>query len=377
MRIRNEWKLLLFGALIVFSSCLTICSVYSTSGLKRNFVHSSIHSSTYLQENISLHYFFHPLCGICIDAHQEVLDFLNTHPEIQYIEYDISNSTQKEAAESYLNTEYLSWPSVVIEITPCKYYINGQFITSKNLENIYSYLIDNPLSCEEWMYYREYNIWIPLITGLLSGLSPCVILITGVFGTSLLANQSKKYFLFSLVGFSLGVLIMYFIIGFLFTYFMDVASMLLSGLTLKLVLGIPLILLGLWQCIDAWNENSRLFRTPEKLKKFFKNLSEENSMFSSFLLGSAFTILKSPCIGGILLSLLFSINQVGLYVPGRVMTALLLFSIGVLVPIITIFGILRIGISNEKISTFRVKARPYLRLISGLVIIITALLAII
>ena len=102
---------------------------------------------------------------------------------------------------------------------------------------------------------------------------------------------------------------------------------------------------------------------------------ESESGLSSFLLGSSFTILKSPCIAGVLLSLVFSINQTGAFSAGRVLFALGLFSIGVLIPILAVFGILRLGISNEKINAFRIKARPYLRLLSGLVIILTTVLA--
>jgi len=372
MKIENKIWIFLCGTILIFSIFIWLRSFPFDNSQGITVVPQS---SIFIQENATLHFIYHPGCSICVEAHEQVVEFLANHPEILYVPYDVSNTTEEVAAKQFLNTEYLSWPSVVIEIDPCKYFINGQFITSDNLESIYSHLINNPQSCEEWTYYREYKMWIPIVTGLLSGLSPCIILITGVFGTSIVANQSKKYFLFGLVGFSLGVLLMYFIIGFVFIYFMDFASIILSGLALKLILGIPLILLGLWQCIDAWNENSRLFRTPDKLKKFFKELTEENSLVSSFLLGSAFTLLKSPCIAGILLSLLFSINQVGLFSVGKVVTALLLFSLGVLIPIITVFGILRIGISNDKINALRVKTRPYLRLLSGLVIIATTIVA--
>ena len=109
----------------------------------------------------------------------------------------------------------------------------------------------------------------------------------------------------------------------------------------QLILGIPLVGLGIWQCVDAWNENSRLFKTPDKIKGFFKNMVEKESGLSSFLLGSSFTVLKAPCIAGILLSLVFSINQTGAFSLGRILFALGLFSIGVLIPILTVFGILR------------------------------------
>jgi cytochrome c biogenesis protein CcdA len=335
------------------------------------------HNAFKVEENTTLHFIMSSLCQLCLDAFDEVQEFLSNHPEITLRVYEMTNETEKEMAKDFLNSDELYWPTVIFERGLCKYLINGQSITSKTLEEVYSQIINNPSSCQEWTYYQEFKYWVAFVTGILSGLSPCIILITGVFGTSLIANQSRNYFLRSLIGFSLGVLLMYFIIGFSFTFFIDGAIKLFGGIAMKLILGIPLILLGLWQCIDAWNENSRLFKTPEKLKGFFRNLTENDSGLSAFLLGAAFTLLKSPCIAGILLSLIFSVNRSGSFGIGRVSYALGLFSIGVLIPILAVFGILRIGISNEKINIFRVKARPYLRLISGLVIIVTTIFAII
>ena len=363
--------ILLFGAIIL--------SIPSRSSERWIAVEDNMsefpQSASTVEENTTLHFIMSDLCSICHDAFDEIQEFLTSHPEISLIVYEMTNETEKDMAKDFLNSEELYWPTVIFERGLCKYLINGQSITAKTLEDVYSQIINNPSSCQEWTYYQEFKYWVAFVTGLLSGLSPCIILITGVFGTSLAANQSRNYFLKSLVGFSLGVLLMYFIIGFSFTFFIDGALKLFGGIAMKLILGIPLILLGLWQCIDAWNENSRLFKTPDKLKRFFKSLTENESGVSAFLLGAAFTLLKSPCIAGILLSLIFSINQSGSFGVGRVSFSLGLFSIGVLIPILAVFAILRVGISNEKINTFRVKARPYLRLISGLVIIVTTIFA--
>jgi cytochrome c biogenesis protein CcdA len=342
---------------------------------RENNKSSFLNSSSIMEENTTLHFLKHEGCGMCESAYDEILAFLGNHPEISLITYEMSNETEYEMAVDFLsNSEDVFWPTVIFERGVCKYLINGQSITVKVLEEVYDQIINNPSSCQEWTYYQEFRYWVAFVTGLLSGLSPCIILITGVFGTSLVANQSKNYFRSSMIGFSSGVLLMYFIIGFAFTFFIDGAMTLFSGLAIKLILGIPLIILGLWQCIDAWNQDSRLFKTPDRVKGFFKNLVEKESGVSSFLLGTSFTILKAPCIAGVLLSLMFSINQTGSFVIGRIVLALALFSIGVLIPILIVFGILRLGISNEKINTFRLKARPYLRLISGLVIIATTIL---
>jgi cytochrome c-type biogenesis protein len=365
----------IFIFLVLCAIFISFSSNTLSNSMENDYTNSNfLNSSSILDENTTLYFLKHEGCGMCEAAWDEISIFLNNHPEVSLITYEMSNETELEMAREFLgDPEKLYWPTVVFERGLCKYLINGQSITDKVLEEVYNQIINNPSSCQEWTYYQEFRYWVAFVTGLLSGLSPCIILITGVFGTSLVANRSRNYFRSSMIGFSLGVLIMYTIIGFSFAFFIDGAMTLFSGLAIKLILGIPLIILGLWQCIDAWNQDSRLFNTPDKIKVFFKNLVEKESGLSSFLLGSSFTILKAPCIAGILLSLVFSINQSGAFSPGRILLALGLFAIGVLIPILAVFGILRLGISNEKINNFRVKARPFLRLISGLVIIVTTI----
>ena len=153
-----------------------------------------------------------------------------------------------------------------------------------------------------------------------------------------------------------------------FTFLLDFASVFLTSMALRLIVGVPLIILGLWYIIDAWNEDSRLFKTPDAVKKFLKSMAGKASVISTFLLGLAFTLIKSPCVAGIMLSLLFNINQYATDSMSMI-TTIIIFGLGILLPIIIIMGLLRVGISNEKINENREKYKPYIRIISGLLII--------
>ncbi len=175
-----------------------------------------------------------------------------------------------------------------------------------------------------------------------------------------------------MIGFIVGVLAAYLGIGLLFTYLYDFASAFFNSIFLKLIIGIPLILLGAWMCLDAFNEKSKLFKTPDKMKKIFKNLAEKGTIISTLLLGLAFTLIKSPCIASIMLSLLLKINTLGSNI-GLIISNIMLFCIGVILPIVLIFGLMKWGISSEKVNEKRIKFRPYLRLLTGILIIFITL----
>ncbi|MHA1847413.1 MAG: hypothetical protein ACTSYS_10000 [Promethearchaeota archaeon] len=158
----------------------------------------------------------------------------------------------------------------------------------------------------------------------------------------------------------------------------------MNSLVLRLIIGIPLMILGTWYIIDFKNKESRLFKTPEKVKYLFKRMmanvdvSMLVSLLSTFILGFSFTIIKSPCVSGILLSIMFKIT---LQNPGialdlfniLLIKTMIAFSVGIITPIAILFILLGIGISSKKVEKSREKIRPYLRLISGIVILITTL----
>lgn len=325
--------------------------------------------------DMELYYFYIQGCPICIEKETIVDSFNNTHDNINYTKVAINSGYPEQDAfaqgffSDYLdNPTQIPNPSAVFALDSCRILILKDDITPTVLEDIYQSLMDDPEYCDGWMEYGTFNLWIAFVTGLVSGLSPCVVLMTGVLGTSIFASKDKKTFLLSAVGFILGVMFAYFFIGIAFTYLFEFASTVLTSLTLRLAVGIPLILLGLWYVIDAWNENSRLFKTPERVKIFLKSMAGKGSVVSTFLLGLAFTLIKSPCVAGIMLSLLFNINQYSTG-AGSMIISIIIFALGILLPILIVFAFLRVGISSEKINENRQKYRPYIRLVSGLLII--------
>ena len=134
--------------------------------------------------------------------------------------------------------------------------------------------------------------------------------------------------------------------------------------------------LGLWFILDAWNEKSKLFETPEGVKALFKKLSGKGSFIWSFILGLIFTLLKMACVATFMFSLILQINVSGTN-PLVIYPSMALFSLGLVIPVCVVFLLIALGTSSEKLNHLRIKFRPYIRIISGLIIITATIITII
>ena len=130
-------------------------------------------------------------------------------------------------------------------------------------------------------------------------------------------------------------------------------------------LGIILFILGFWYIADAFNPESKLFKTPDGRKKWFKPTAQKGTFLYAFTLGFVFSFIKIPCVGTILIALLLGVQSD----PASLWTELVLFYIGILIPLILVMLLLSYGVRSDKIETIRVKYRPWIRIASGLTII--------
>jgi len=381
--LKNNYKIFHFISILFLFSIV----IFNTCKISKNLYQSNLRPlSSYSPADIKLYFFLNNACDICLNKRVWLREFNNSHPELQYIEIEVySGDPQKDDfARNYFSTFPKSLigvpnPSVVIDINnSCRIFISSNYLELEIVNQVYENILNNnynetcrniPANMNGWIIYGEYNILLSFITGIFSGLSPCILLITIVLSGSFLSFQEKHKFFLVVIGFIVGILSAYLLIGILFSIFYDYASLILNNFTLKIIIGIPLILLGLWYMIDAWNKKSRLFSTPEKFKNLFKKLANKQNLLSAILLGLLFTILKSPCVAAILLSLLFNILN-NYFNKNLIILNIMVFSIGVIIPIIIIALILKLSMKFEKFNEKREKIRPFLRFISGLIIII-------
>ena len=213
---------------------------------------------------------------------------------------------------------------------------------------------------------EEINLALVIISGLIVGISPCILLMLSVFGSSFLITETKAKFFKISIGLLLGMILAYVIISVAFLYFVSLFNFFLI---FRYILAVILICIGIWQIIECKKEQSLIFKTPERIKLVLKDFIENNSGIYTFLVGMLFVFVKIPCFGGPYLALLYNLQ-----LNPFLVFYIFLYILAMLIPIILILILIRIGIESSKINDFRLKYRTYLRMLNGAILIILAIL---
>ncbi|MHA1719316.1 MAG: cytochrome c biogenesis CcdA family protein [Promethearchaeota archaeon] len=348
-----------------------LLTIFAILGFSLVFSLSTVNAQTSqinIDDQISLEYYSLKGCSICLEKEQYIDELKINHPTINLTKYIIVVEENFSEYLDYTDSLGLGKPTPPLAIFrkgDCVYGLVGEDITLNSLEQWYETFEKLEGVCPDWQG-KDITPWFAFVSGLITGLSPCVILVTAVISSALIVQEGKKTKLLPLfTGFTLGVLLMYFLLGMVVVFTFGFLGSTFFGTTIRIIFAVIMILLGLWYIIDAYNEKSKLFSTPEPIKKFVRNMADKGTFLYSFILGFVFSFLKIPCVGGIMISLIYGIsNNPALYVP-----SLILFYTGLLIPLVILMVILGIGVQTEKINQMRMKYRPALRIVSGLLII--------
>ena len=212
----------------------------------------------------------------------------------------------------------------------------------------------------------EINLFVSFISGLIVGLSPCIFLIISAFGTTLILSEEKSNFLKIVGGLLSGIILAYILITILFFYLIEVFLRFYTFI--RYIFAGILIVIGIWQIIESTKEKSLIYQTPSKVKLLLKNFIEKNSGFYAFMVGIIFILIKLPCMGAIYSALIYNF-----YSNPYFFFCLILYFIGMLIPILILLILLRLGLESSEINEMRLKYRPYLRIISGLTLILLSI----
>jgi cytochrome c-type biogenesis protein len=76
---------------------------------------------------------------------------------------------------------------------------------------------------------------------------------------------------------------------------------------------------------------------------------------------------RAPCVGGIYIAIIGIISSRGFASSGPVY--LLIYNLGIALPVLTLGGIIALGMSPEQVDHFRNKHRVAIRLITGIMLL--------
>ena len=213
----------------------------------------------------------------------------------------------------------------------------------------------------------EFTLLIAFLSGIIIGASPCILLMLSAFGSSLILHEDKSKFLIISIGLLSGMILAYVLISILFIYIFQFLVVIMVFTVFRYIFAGILIFIGIWQIIECKKEKSIIFGTPEKVKTVLKNFIDKNSGFYAFLVGIIFVLIKIPCFGLIYLALLYN-----LYGDPLLIAFIIVYLIGMVIPIIIVLILLRFFIESSKLNEFRERNRIYFRILNGAILIFLA-----
>lgn len=302
-----------------------------------------------------------PSCPICAGKEQVIQNFATTHPEIQ-ITYDLRFYYSDPAAWqdlatyfAHLGIQNFQIPAVVLNNSGS---INILFNDEITLDNFNAWLAGTLTQGA----IAPLDFGVVLGSSIIIGLSTCVLLLLSALGASLVAVEKRgQYFAIS-AGLLIGIVSTYVLVSVVFLAFLESITVFTY---VKYLFGGILLVIGIWQVAEAYSERSIIFGTPERVKSIMKSFIERRSGWYAFLLGMLFALVKIPCFGGVYLEIIFTVRNNPL-----LFYYILTYFIGMVLPVAIVLILLRVGLQSEKINAFRTKYRPYLRIASGLLLII-------
>ena len=203
--------------------------------------------------------------------------------------------------------------------------------------------------------------------GLIAGFNPCLLAMLAFLASSMLASTGRRRDILTMVVFfSLGTFAVYIFFGVgLFSVLQEKST----AAVFRSVLAAILLFLGLMQLLDARRLHSggkSIFRT-DWTKKYVRGVVNSRSLSSYFLLGALFSLVRAPCVGGMYIAIIGMISSHGYASSGLIY--LLIYNLGIALPVLLLGGIIALGMSPEQVDNFRNNHRVAIRLITGITLL--------
>lgn len=230
------------------------------------------------------------------------------------------------------------------------------------------------ISKNEGKEITKLSPYLVFIAGLLAGFNPCILAVMAFLATLILSSSGrKKDILKMILGFCSGIFITYMAVGLSILGTVYMLPSLKTAITTSMV--VIIFILGLWHIYDAYHlrKYSRsTFHTPKTMVVLLERTSKSNILLLSLVSGGLFSLVKAPCVGAIYFSILDML-------VGRTDLALgafylAIYNLGVIFPIIILGILLGYGMKPEAITKIKESGRVEIRLFTGIILMILALL---
>ncbi|WP_164997741.1 cytochrome c biogenesis protein CcdA [Methanolobus psychrotolerans] len=329
--------------------------------------------------NTSVEYFYEGGCLKCEQASPVIENVISQNSAIDFFAYEIASSFS--IARQY---GVKTVPAVVINRSLVISYddykgdmVLFETLLSEGIETASPITgatpSELPNSSAAWITDTQTPLLI-FIAGLLAGFNPCLIAVMAFLASVVVSSAgSRKDMLVLVTGFCAGIFVTYMVVGFgilnTISYFPGIRK------TITTLMVLSVAFLGLWHLYDAYYIRRHLkssFKTPRYFVDFMSKADGKNILLISFVGGGLFSLVKAPCVGAVYLMILEMLITGDDLVKGTLYMGL--YNLGVILPILILGALLAFGLDPKKVHDFREKKRVEVRLITGVILILLAIL---
>jgi cytochrome c biogenesis protein CcdA len=324
---------------------------------------------------VTVEYFYIPGCAKCEKATPVIEKVISSYGSmVNFIKYN-SNEEGRSLAIEY---QIPGTPTVIINknvqtLISYESY-NGSILKLENIlrEEIEKASTSTAISVVQPREKIILSVPSVFVVGFLAGFNPCLLAILAFIASVTLANTGRRRdVLLIVVMFSLGIFVTYLIFGIGLLRIIEGASGLQNLIKNFLVALIGI--LGIWHLYDAYhlrNNTESSFYTPKAFIRLTESVTKKVSLPASFFIGAMFSLIKAPCVGAVYLLVLESVRSG----EGTGYLYLAAYNFGVVLPVLVLGGAIAFGLNPEKVETFRKDKRSVMRLITGITLLVIAIL---
>jgi cytochrome c biogenesis protein CcdA len=324
---------------------------------------------------VTVEYFYIPGCAKCEKATPVIEAVMSSYgSRVNFIKYN-SNEEGRSLAIEY---QIPGTPSVIVNK-------NAQRLISYESYNGDLSKLENTLRDEiekastttaiSGVQPREKIVLsVPsvFVVGLLAGFNPCLLAILAFIASVTLANTGRRRdVLLIVIMFSLGIFVTYLVFGIGLLSIIE-RSPGLQG-SIKNFLVVLIGILGIWHLYDAYHlrkNTESSFYTPKAFIRLTESVTKQVSLPASFFIGALFSLIKAPCVGAVYFVVLDMVRSG----KGTGYLYLAAYNFGVVLPVLVLGGAIAFGLNPDKVEKFRKDKRSMMRLITGITLLIIAVL---
>lgn len=206
-----------------------------------------------------------------------------------------------------------------------------------------------------------------VITGLIDSINPCAIGVLILLMSILVVYKSKKELVFYGFVYISFIFLTYLLAGFGLMYFLSSIPLYVSEY-ISVAVGFIIVLAGLIEIKDFfwYGRGFTLAISPDMAKKIHE-MARKVTLPSVVLLGVFVAAVELPCTGGPYLAILTLLSQNFNFTA---FLMLILYNVLFVSPLILILLLVNFGIKIQNIKKWKQNHRTYMRLASGIILII-------